>query len=71
MENRLVNWSMLGIKLKEIYKINTFDFHSKKILHTIESIKIISNKHETNNLLDRKLLENYNREDYRYIPIQD
>lgn len=42
MESRLVNWSILRIKLKEIYKISTFDSHSKKIIHTIESIKIIS-----------------------------
>ncbi|XP_050915491.1 uncharacterized protein LOC127130545 [Lathyrus oleraceus] len=67
MENRLVNWFMPKIKLKEIYKMNTFDFYSKNIIHTTESAKSIFNKHEIINLLNRKLLENHVREGYRYI----
>jgi hypothetical protein len=67
MENRLVNWSMPEIKFKEIYKIGTFDFKSQKIIHTVESATSVSNKHETINLLNKKLLETHYREGYRYI----
>ncbi|XP_050919005.1 uncharacterized protein LOC127136500 [Lathyrus oleraceus] len=69
MKNRLVNWSMPKIKLKEIYKMSMFDFSSKKNIHTTESATSICNKHETINLLNRKLLENHVREGYHYIHI--
>lgn len=67
LESRLVNWSMPEIKLKEIYKISTFDYHSKKIIHIVESSRSICNKNETINLLVIKLLENHHKEGYRYI----
>lgn len=58
------------IKLKEIYKIIAFDFKSKNIIHNIESAISFSNKHETINLLNKKLLEKYYRESYWYIHLR-
>ncbi|XP_050876956.1 uncharacterized protein LOC127080691 [Lathyrus oleraceus] len=47
--------------------MSKFNFYSKKIIHTTKSATSISNKHETINFLNRKLLENYVKEGYRYI----
>lgn len=70
MKKQLSQWIQALIpelNLKEIYKIITYDYHSKKIIHIVEFAKFICNKHGTINLLDRKLLENHHKEGYHYI----
>jgi hypothetical protein len=67
IEDKLANWSLPEIKLKEIYKFSTFEFNAQKIIHTVESATSVVNKYEVIKPLNKELINKHQKDGYKYI----